>query len=394
VTKFRKVLLLDGYSTRTLACVRSWGARNVRFAVGGISRWDMSLFSRYCRERFVYTSPGRDLTHFVADVNRYAEEFDADCVLPTSEAAIMACSKCRSELKPTAIIPDESQIQLMFSKARTLRLAEKLGIRAPKTIHVTRADSADLKELRMDFPVVLKSENSEVMGTAKSVRTGGTAYVSTPTEMLQECSSRLHNGNGVLLQEFVEGDGVGVSGIFAEGRPVALLGHRRIRESTPTGGPSALAETISIEPELLDSAKALIREIGLTGPAMVEFKIERKSKRPYLMEINGRFWGSVLLASAAGLDLPYLYWKVLNGWDISPDETSYRVGVRGRYIVGDTKWLFLCLKGKPSGWPGEYPKRWETLKSYVREFFEGRTKELILTGDDPKPFFARLIQDW
>src|SRR5688500_18388277 len=57
MTRFVKPLLLDGYSTRTLACVRSWGQRGIAFAVGGESRWDMSLFSRYSRETFVYTSP-------------------------------------------------------------------------------------------------------------------------------------------------------------------------------------------------------------------------------------------------------------------------------------------------------------------------------------------------
>jgi predicted ATP-grasp superfamily ATP-dependent carboligase len=159
------------------------------------------------------------------------------------------------------------------------------------------------------------------------------------------------------------------------------------------GGPSALAEAVPIAPQLLQATTAIMKQVGLTGPAMVEFKIDRKTSRPFLMEINGRFWGSVLLASAAGLDLPFLFWKVLNGLEISPAETSYRAGVRGRYLVGDTKCLALCLKGKPAKWPGEFPARWPTLKSYIQTFFDRRTKDLILTRDDPKPFFARLVQD-
>src|SRR6266850_2355251 len=111
-----KVLLLDGYSTRTLACVRSWGEKGLAFAVGGETRWDMSLFSRYTREKFVYTSPKRDICKFIQDVNRYCQEFAADCVLPTSEAAILACDKHRNELSCVPIIPEKRDIQITLSK--------------------------------------------------------------------------------------------------------------------------------------------------------------------------------------------------------------------------------------------------------------------------------------
>src|SRR4029077_11076464 len=91
--KLTKVLLLDGYSTRTLACVRSWGKKGIPFAVGGETRWDMSLLSRYSKENFMYKSPKRDLSKFIREVNHRCQEFGADCVFPTSEAAIMVCSR-------------------------------------------------------------------------------------------------------------------------------------------------------------------------------------------------------------------------------------------------------------------------------------------------------------
>src|SRR5687767_519949 len=110
MNRLTKVLLLDGYSTRTLACVRSWGQRHVAFAVGGETRWDMSLFSRYSHETFVYTSPKRDVAKFIDDVNRFCRQFAADCIIPTSEAAIMARSKYRDRLVCTPIIPCEREI--------------------------------------------------------------------------------------------------------------------------------------------------------------------------------------------------------------------------------------------------------------------------------------------
>src|SRR5215813_1806959 len=94
--RISKVLLLDGYSTRSLACVRSWGKKGIAFAVGGETARDMSLFSRYCNEKFVYTSPKVDVGRFVQDVNHHCRQFNADAIFPTSEAGIMACSTHRN----------------------------------------------------------------------------------------------------------------------------------------------------------------------------------------------------------------------------------------------------------------------------------------------------------
>jgi predicted ATP-grasp superfamily ATP-dependent carboligase len=391
--KISKVLLLDGYSTRTLACVRSWGKQGLSFAVGGETRWDMSLFSRYAREKFVYTSPKRDVSKFIQDINQYSKEFAADCVFPTSEAGIMACSEHRSELSCVPIIPLEREIETTFSKAKTLALADSLGIAVPKTIHITAANQCDIDKIELRLPVAVKSESSEVMLSGKAATSSKTTYAITKEQMVSECQSRLAKGQAVLLQEFIDGYGVGISGLFQEGRPVALLAHRRIRESDPLGGPSAVAETIELEPRLLEATKALFQALCFTGPAMTEYKVDRRTGQAYLMEINGRFWGTILLAPAAGLDLPFLYWKMLNGLQILPEETRYKVGLKGRYLVGDTKCLLLCLKGKPKSWPGAFPTRWSTLTSYLSSFFDHNTKELLFADGDSKPFFARLIQD-
>lgn len=391
--RISKVLLLDGYSTRTLACVRSWGKQGIAFAVGGESRWDMSLFSRYAKETFVYTSPKRDVLKFIEDVNRYCHKFAADCVFPTSEAGIMACSQYRKDLACVPLIPLEREIETTFSKAKTLALAESLGIAAPRTVHITESNKQAIDALNLRLPVAIKSESSEVLLSGRAETSGKTAYAVTKAEVLKECHSRLAKGQSVLLQEFIDGYGVGISGLFAEGRPVALLAHRRIRESNPLGGPSAVAETIEIDPRLREATESLFRALSFSGPAMTEFKIDRRTGQPYLMEINGRFWGTVLLAPAAGLDLPYLYWKMLNGMEISPEDTCYQVGIKGRYLVGDTKCLMLCLKGKPKYWPGEFPGRWSAIKSYMKSFLDMHTKELLFAQGDRKPFFARLIQD-
>lgn len=387
-----KVLLLDGYSTRTLACVRSWGKRGIDFAVGGERRTDMSLFSRYATEKCVYTSPRQDVRQFIRDVNQLCRRLGAEHVFPTSEVAIMACSEQSSEMEAAPIVPRREDIEASFSKANTLRAAALAGVAVPETACLTREHQEIPQSIIRRFPVVVKPESSEVTGEGRTTAAGKTYYAANADDLRRECRSRLERAPSVLLQEFIDGYGVGVSGLFDKGRPIALLAHRRIRESNPLGGPSALAETIALEPELLDSTTRLMAAIGFTGPAMVEFKVDRRDGRAVLMEINGRFWGSLPLAPAAGLDLPYLYWKMLSGENIADEEKQYKIGIRGRNLVGDTKCLLSCMKGVPAGWPGAFPSRGDAVRDYLASFFDPNTFDMIFSAEDPLPFAARLLR--
>jgi hypothetical protein len=46
---------------------------------------------------------------------------------------------------------------------------------------------------------------------------------------------------------------------------------------------------------------------------MLEFKQDSRTGRPFLMEVNGRFWGSLQLALDAGVDFPYFVFQLAIG---------------------------------------------------------------------------------
>ena len=92
--------------------------------------------------------------------------------------------------------------------------------------------------------------------------------------------------------------------LLSRGRAVALFSHRRLRERPPWGGVSVLSESIALCPDARDYAHSLLDDLGWHGVAMVEFKRDARDGVPKLMEINGRFWGSLQLAIDAGVDFP------------------------------------------------------------------------------------------
>jgi hypothetical protein len=55
---------------------------------------------------------------------------------------------------------------------------------------------------------------------------------------------------------------------------------------------------------------------------------------PKLMEINPRFWGSLQGAISAGMDFPFLVYKLFQEGDIDK-ENHYKTGVRTRNAIAN-----------------------------------------------------------
>ncbi len=114
---------------------------------------------------------------------------------------------------------------------------------------------------------------------------------------------------------------------------------------------------------------------------MLEFKRDARDGTAKLLEINGRFWGSLQLAVDAGIDFPYLLYRLAVDGDVEP-AFSYREGIRLRWWLGDVDWLSLRLRD--GGHIGA-----------IREFLASNgnmTRGEILRWNDPSPAFEELSQ--
>jgi hypothetical protein len=125
---------------------------------------------------------------------------------------------------------------------------------------------------------------------------------------------------------------------------------------------------------------------------MVEFKIDRTTDTPYLMEINGRVWGSLQLAIDAGVDFPALLVAAACGSMPEPT-THYRAGVRLRSWWADVDHLLARIRHSPArlSLPPDAPDK----SSVIRDFFRWRPGDHMETFRfyDPAPFF-RDSADW
>ena len=106
------------------------------------------------------------------------------------------------------------------------------------------------------------------------------------------------------------------------GRDPRGFQHERLHEP-PEGGGGTYRKSVPLSPELLKATRRLMKELRYTGVAMAEFKVNPRTGGWVLIEINGRFWGSLPLTIAAGADFPrYLYELMVHGRTGFPRESN------------------------------------------------------------------------
>jgi predicted ATP-grasp superfamily ATP-dependent carboligase len=85
-------------------------------------------------------------------------------------------------------------------------------------------------------------------------------------------------------------------------------------------------------PDLVERAVRLLGAIGWYGLADVEFMEDSRTGKVLLLEVDPRFWASIQLAIACGVDFPYLLCRLARGKRIDEVHT-YSVGRRCRWVL-------------------------------------------------------------
>jgi predicted ATP-grasp superfamily ATP-dependent carboligase len=127
----------------------------------------------------------------------------------------------------------------------------------------------------------------------------------------------------VLIQEFIKGAGFGFFALMNHGAPLRVFMHQRIREYPPSGGRSTAARAY-YSPRLKDLGLRLLSALKWHGVAMVEFKYSESRADFVLMEINGKFWGSLELGLSAGVNFGADLIRLFRGETLSYSEQYER----------------------------------------------------------------------
>ena len=369
-----KVFVTDGHWRKSLAVVRGLGKEGVGVTVGETTRVATAAFSKYATKVEVYPSPLKTPDSFLQFLMDRLAQSRYRMLLPMEDVTMEIAAKHRSDLSRHTYLPVVSIEKLGHArrKDKIVQLAEKLGVPVPKTWHLS--DLSQLDEIKgvLPYPVVIKPRTGS--GAA------GVSYPANPEEFKRLYLKTHRLFPFPMVQEMIprEGRGYGASFLFDEkGRVKASFVHKRLREYPVTGGASTFRESVKRD-DIRDMGRTLLEALDWFGVAMVEFKEDPRDGIPKLLEINPRFWGSLALAIRAGVNFPYLLFRMSMGEKFDPVE-RYETGVKCRWLLPGDMLHFITN-----------PRRREILGSFF-DFRDRETGYDIISLEDPFPILGRIL---
>jgi predicted ATP-grasp superfamily ATP-dependent carboligase len=281
------------------------------------------------------------------------------------------------------LTPRADKLALVFDKSKTLALAQSVGIEVP----VTNASEPGR------WPVVLKWADAGAVQPLleQAAIAFHKAEIIRDADGLRAALARYEPlGLQPLIQSYAAGSGLGQMFYRHHGKTTLYFQHQRLHEWPPEGGVSTLCQ--ALDPDLhrdqRAKSEALLDAIGWEGPAMVEYRHDPQTGAFVLMEINGRFWGSLPLASAAGAEFGWEQYRRMVLDDTAPNR-PYRAGIRAAYMIPETRRLVRILfRQSAIRDPMVSFGRWQALREWMACLFGADRSYYVYSPDDPGPFWA------
>jgi predicted ATP-grasp superfamily ATP-dependent carboligase len=386
-----RILITDGNERATLAAARSLVRAGHAVSVTAPTRVSLAGASRGVRSFQLATDPLTDSVAYAAEVGSIARQNGTAVLLAMTDPSLEALLEHRAALPAGVVLPfpDLATYRAGSDKAHVLPLARECGFGVPETRIIAGPGEHDGRLPDDFFPAVVKPHRSVVTvgGVRRKV---AVVPVGDGAACRRALAALPAAAFPVLLQRWVAGVGEGFFALRWNGRTVGMFAHRRLREKPPSGGVSVYRESIALDPQLAGPGVRLLDALAWQGVAMIECRRDPVTGRQVVMEVNGRFWGSLQLAIDAGVDFPSLLVRCAAGETV-PECRDYEVGVRSRWFWGDVDHLYLRLRDGRGIGEGNGAGRVRALLAFLG-VHPGRDRSEIWRWRDPAPFVVETLQ--
>jgi predicted ATP-grasp superfamily ATP-dependent carboligase len=324
-------LVTDVDHRSVVAGLRALGRAGIRTVAVGSRPDAAGLWSRYATVRAQAPSVLDDARKFAARIAELAHEHGPVVVYAGREESIDALAAALPR-NATPALPAADVLERIRDKRLLGALAAAVGLSTPTTI--AEATATALRTMRVELPCVIKE-----------ARPGGAVELTSVIETQAELDAFLHRlpgGQELIVQERAPGPLVAVGLVLARSGSLAARFQQVTRRTWPArGGGSSVAVSVAPDDQLVGQAAELLRRAGFWGLAQVQFVTTAAG--PALIDVNPRFYGTLPLALACGVNLPAVWHAVATGED-PPAPADYRVGVSYRWLEGD---VTASLQGFP-----------------------------------------------
>lgn len=383
-----QVLVLGDDSRAFLAVVRSLGRHGLGVHVAPFDHASVALRSRHIAAVHRLPPYNLDPAAWGQAVRALLEAHRFALVVPCDDRSILPLQRHPEVWEGTRVaLPNPEAFAAFFDKQATRELAQQAGVAvAPgEALGPAPMGASEAAALvaRYGLPLALKPRHSFELEQIASRRSVTILHTEAA---LAEALATLEHPEHYLVEGFFEGSGVGVSILAAEGEILQAFQHHRVFESGPTGG-STYRVSAALDPGLEQATAALARATRLHGVAMFEYRRNMATGQAVLLEVNARFWGSLPLAIAAGIDFPALLYDLLVKGERHP-RVAYRVGQYARSLGNDAYRLVGDLGDRSVPLATRLARAGSELATGIGRSLAGRERYDSFAFDDPAPWLG------
>jgi carbamoyl-phosphate synthase large subunit len=217
-------------------------------------------------------------------------------LIPLYEPEFNLLSSHREDFKAagtTLLLSNQDVIDICKDKYQTFRFFNQTGVKTPQTWLNQPIDN------QVWFPLIAKPRRGMGFAGVRKV----------------ECQAELDliKGNELLLQEYISGTEYTLDVLCdLQGNVIAVVPRERMEVR---GGEVVKSRTVRNQ-RLIGEGTYIVEQLGAAGPLNLQCIV--KEDQIYWIEINPRFGGGVPVMFAAGVDYPYLIYRMVQGLPVEP----------------------------------------------------------------------------
>lgn len=253
-----------------------------------------------------------------------------EIVFAATDADLLALSALRGRLPAVVPHPPHASVLRALDKAQLAAAADAAGLPSPRT--TLAGDAAAMR-----FPALVKPRLHGDIRAVTAAPSVDAQIVGSAAEARERLRHLRALGRDAVLQEIVHGRLVALTVVCdRDARPVARVQQEALRTWPGQVGRSVRARTVAIDEHLAAGVARLLAELRWFGLAQLQF-IAPPEGPPKLIDLNGRFYGSLALALAAGVNLPASWAALATGRPAPASRADALAGARYQWLESDLR---------------------------------------------------------
>jgi len=314
-----RVLIPDGDYPHTLQVARCLGVQ------GGYEIIVASLEAKPRLRHSRYVAGVRTLSLAFKKGNcdeilRICREEAIDILLPVSEPGIRCASAHRdrfADVCSVAPVPEVGAFDCAVDKSALARLLVARDLPGLPGWNASELISNPDLWPSIPFPVLLKARRGSF---GRQI-----TYAANAGDLAGALEDVSGKSSQYFVQAYIDGQDVDCSVLCRRGEILAhTIQQERKAAHFGTFQPPVIVEFVH-DDEVLDTVRSMMKSLNWTGVAHVDLRRKADTGDLYVLEVNGRFWGSILGSLLVGVNVPHL--ACLTAEDIPFKVPEFRPGL-------------------------------------------------------------------